>query len=131
MDSGYYLRTLAASEIILSTEGCDKKKGRLEIEEIQFEFSDRSTFKPEMTFTELKAKLKSTAVWRTNYGWHFVDDENEPSKEKYLAHLMYYGLNGDAESERLFRGYSPSGADLSEDHSALEAWYDRTKATNR
>ncbi len=123
LDGGYYLQTLAAGEVVLSTEGCNAQNGKLEIEEIEFEFSAKPTLKPEMTAAELKARLRSTAVWTAPFGWHFLDDENEPYKEKYLAHLMYYGINGDSESESLFRGYSPSGADLSEEHSALESWY--------
>lgn len=127
LDGGFYLQTLAAGEIVLSTEGCSAKNGKLEIEEIEFEFSATPPLKPEMTAAELKARLRSTAVWNAPFGWHFLDDENEPNKEKYLAHLMYYGINGDSESEKLFRGYSPSGADLSEDHSALESWYDEMR----
>ena len=124
MNESYYWHVLRAGELTLATEGCNVKHGKLEIEEIEFEFSDKPTINPDMTSAEVKAKLKSTAVWDGSFSWHFVDDEKDANKEKYLAYLMYYGLSGDAESEKLFRGYHPSGADLSEDQSALKSWYD-------
>jgi len=127
MNQSYYWHVFRAGEMTISTEGCNVKKGKLEIEEIEIEFSDKPTLNPEMSAAKLKSTLRSTAVWNAPFSWHFVDDEKAPDKEKYLAYLMYYGLGGDTEAEDIFKGYHPSGADLSEDQSALESWYDDTK----
>lgn len=126
LDGEYYPLVLKGKVFILFLKQCNVAKGRLEISDIKFEFSDIPMIKPVLTAKEIKAAVKSLMSPNDN-SWHFLDDENDPSKEKYLSHLMYYGLLGDAEADMLFKSYYPSAVDLSEDQSTLKSWYKENK----
>ena len=118
-----YFQMLKGKSIGFWIKGCASGKGKFEISEIRFEFSRESNFTPEFNFGKLKSLIESVAEHKGVGGWHFKDDYKEPNKRKYLAHLMYYGLRGDKEAEKLFNNYAPSGAELSEDFSDLQSWY--------
>jgi hypothetical protein len=123
----YYPSVLRGRVLGLGLEQCNEFGGKLEIAEIKFEFSDTPTMRPELTKKEIKTAIRSL-IKPNSKSWNFADDDNEPNKEKYLSHLMYYGLLGDAEADELFMSYSPRGVDLSEDQSALESWYREDQA---
>jgi hypothetical protein len=118
----YYPSVLKGRVFSLFLLDCNQAGGKLEIAEIKFEFSDTPTMKPVLTAKEIKTAVK--ALIKPNAkSWNFADDEKEPNKEKYLSHLMYYGLRGDAEAENLFLSYIPHGTDLNEEQSEIESWY--------
>jgi hypothetical protein len=123
----YYPSVLKGSVFSLFLLDCNHAGGKLEIAEIKFEFSDAPTMKPELTAKEIKTAVKAL-IKPNEKSWNFADDENEPNKAKYLSHLMYYGLQGDAEAEKLFMSYIPHGTDLNEDQSEIESWYKEEKA---
>jgi hypothetical protein len=128
LSESYYAQVLKAGSFDLYLLGCSQRMGKLEIEEINFEFSDAPPLKPEISVNDLMNKIKSIALHdRPGKAWHFADDENEPNKEKYLSHLMYYGMKGDKAAENMFMNYWPSATDLSEEVSELQSWYAETK----
>lgn len=128
--SKYYLGVLKGKVIVVGLSKCNEVGGRLEIASMNLDLSDTPTMAPQMTAMEIKTAVKS--LFRPNEkDWHFIDDENDPNKEKYLAHLMYYGLHGDSKAEDLFESYHPPGADVSEDQSDLESWYEEDRTTSR
>lgn len=126
----YYPLVLRGGVFIIFLKECNVTNSKLEISEIKLEFSDLPTMKPQMTIQEVITNVKKL-VWSNDKKWNFVDDENDPSKKKYLSHLMYYGLMGDSEADRLFMAYNPHSTDLSEDLSAIESWYIDDKAAIR
>jgi len=129
----YYPAVLKGHVFTLFLLNCNQAGGRLEIAEIKFEFSDMPTMKPTLTAENIKAAVKAVARYRTpdRSTWHFANDDNEPNKKKYLSHLMYYGLLGDEEADKIFKNYYPTSTDLSEEASDLQAWYEESKKTTR
>lgn len=122
----FYPSVLRGGVFSLFLLDCNHAGEKLEIAEIKFEFSDTPTMKPAMTAKEIKNAVK--ALMKPNEkSWNFINDENDPNKEKYLSHLMYYGLRGDAEADKLFKSYIPHGTDLNEDQSEIESWYEEEK----
>jgi hypothetical protein len=124
-----YPSVLKAGVFSVALDFCGHDAEKLEIGEIRFEFSEKPTMRPTMTAREVKAAINSVIDYRTadHSSWQFRNEENEPNKEKYLAHLMYYGQLGNVDADKTFESYYPSHADLSEDASDLQSWYDESK----
>ncbi len=122
----YYLGVLKAKVLIIGFSNCSVKGGSLAISDMDVKLSRTPTLVPVMTAKEVEKAVESLnpPEERKKNGWHFPDDENDPNKAKYLAHLMYYGLLGDRRALDLFNDYNPRDADAGEDYSAIASWDD-------
>lgn len=129
----HYARLLKAGSVRIDIMGCTPKNGKLEISEMTFQFSGLPTFNPEFSASAVLQTVKGLAEYSSDGFWKFSGegDGSERNKfklrDKYLAHLMYYGLVGNQEAENLFLKYAPPGTASGEDISYMKSWYNKEK----
>lgn len=125
-----YFGVLSGSSIELATKGCTSEKTKTSLSEIAFDFATERPFVPEMNPPTIKAVVRK--LCRQDFeGGRFCDDRLAPRVERLMAHLMHLGLRGDREAESLLRSYQPARADLSEDASMIEEYYQLEKTRKR